>query len=73
MTKKNELVKVFTGPEGAVILLKSRLEQAGISSIIKNDSSELFLGVSTPVTDLYIKESDLDNAQPVVAEINKSI
>lgn len=73
MVKENELVKVFTGPEGAVILLKSRLEQAGISSIIKNDSSELFLGVSTPVTDLYIKESDLDKAQSFIAEIKKNI
>ena len=73
MTKTDELIKVFTGPEGTVILLKSRLEEAGICSIIKNDSSEAFLGVTTPFTDLYIKETDLDNAQPFISEINKSI
>jgi len=73
MTKTDELIKVFTGPEGTVILLKSRLEEAGISSIIKNDSSEAFLGVTTPFTDLYIKESDLDNAQSFISDIKKSI
>lgn len=73
MAKTDELIKVFTGPEGTVILLKSRLEEAGISSIIKNDSSEAFLGVSTPFTDLYIKESDLDKAQSSISEIKNSI
>lgn len=73
MAKTDELIKVLTGPEGTVILLKSRLEEAGISSIIKNDSSEAFLGVTTPFTDLYIKKSDLDDAQSFITEIKKSI
>lgn len=50
MTKTDKLVKVFTGSEGSMILLKSRVEEAGIFSIIKNDSSEAFLGVSTTST-----------------------
>jgi hypothetical protein len=73
MAKSNDLIKVFYGPEGTVILLKSRLEEEGITSLIKNDSSEAFLGVSTPFTDLYINESDLDKALPLIAEIKKSI
>jgi len=71
MKTSNDLIKVYSGTEATVILIKSRLEETGISSIIKNDSSEAFLGVTTPLTDLYIKESDLKNAQPIIAEIKK--
>ncbi len=71
MKTSNDLIKVYSGPEATVILIKSRLEETGISSIIKNDSTDAFLGVTTPVTDLYIKESDLKNAQPIIAEIKK--
>lgn len=73
MAKKDKLIKVFTGPEGTVILLKSRLEEAGIYSIIKNDSSEAFLGVATPFTDLYVREPDLDKAKSVISEMKRSV
>jgi hypothetical protein len=71
MNNKNDLIKVFSGPEATAILLKSRLEESGISSIIKNDSSEAFLGVATPFTNLYINESDLKKAQPLISDIKK--
>lgn len=72
MAKTDELIKVFSGPEGTAILLKSRLEEEGISSIIKNDSSDAFLGVFTQFTDLYIKESDLEKAQSFISEIKNN-
>jgi len=43
MKTSNDLIKVYSGTEATVILIKSRLEETGISSIIKNDSSEAFL------------------------------
>jgi len=72
MNKTNNLIKVFSGPEASAILLKSRLEDSGISSIIKNDSSDAFLGTVTPVIDLYIQESDLKKAQLIISEINNN-
>ena len=71
MKTSNDLIKVYSGPEATNILLKSRLKDSGISSIIKNDSSEAFLGVATPITDLYIKEADLKKAHSIIDEIKK--
>jgi hypothetical protein len=71
MKKKNNLIKVFTGPEASTILLKARLEETGISALIKNDSSSAFFGASPPVIDLYIQESDLKDAEPVISEFIK--
>jgi len=72
MNKTNNLIKVFSGPEASAILLKSRLEDSGISSIIKNDSSDAFLGTVTPVIDLYIQELDLKKAQLIISETNNN-
>jgi len=72
MNKTNNLIKVFSGPEASAILLKSRLEDSGISSIIKNDSSDAFLGTVTPAIDLYIQESDLKKAQLIISETNNN-
>ena len=37
MKKATNLIRVFTGTEVTVILLKGKLEEIGISAIIKND------------------------------------
>jgi hypothetical protein len=47
------------------------LEETGISALIKNDSSSAFFGASPPVIDLYIQESDLKDAEPVISEFIK--
>jgi hypothetical protein len=67
----NMLVKVFSGSEASAILLKSRLEDSGISSVMINDSGDAFLGTVTPFADLYVKEADFKKAQLIVAETNK--
>jgi hypothetical protein len=66
----NMLIKVFSGSEASAILLKSRLENSGISSVIKNDSGDAFLGTVTPFVDLYVKEADFRKARLIV-ETNK--
>jgi hypothetical protein len=70
MKKDNELVRVFTGSEVTVILLKGELEQAGIQSMIQNDfdaglSAGFVSGVPSAV-DLYIQKSDLNKAKPII-------
>jgi hypothetical protein len=69
--EKEELIKVFTGTESEVILLKSRLEDKGIECIIKNDSSDAFLGTSPQVVDLYINNENFENAKAVIRSITK--
>ena len=70
MNKTNHLIKAISGPEASAILLKTRLEEIGISSIIKNDSGFAYLGVAPVVIELYIQESDYEKAQHIIAEIN---
>jgi len=71
MKKTDNLIKVYTGDEASSILLKSRLEENGISALIKNDSSSAFLGVVALSVDLYIQEADLKNAKPMITEFIK--
>ena len=63
---KENLFKVFTGSESSVIFLKSRLDEIGVESIIKNDSSDAFLGTAPQVVDLYISKRNLKKANPII-------
>lgn len=73
MKRTNNLIKVFIGEEVSAIFLKSRLEEIGISVLIKNDSGLAFYGGTPPSVDLYIQESDMKEAEPVISEfIRKS-
>jgi hypothetical protein len=72
MKKEDELIRIFTGSEVSVILLKDGLEQIGIQSMIQNDydaglSAGFVSGVPSAV-DLYIQKSDLDKAKPIIDE-----
>ena len=70
--KKTKLVKAYTGTEITVILLKSKLENAGIASVIQNDfQSGITAGFGGGVPsaiDLYIRESDRNIAAPVIEQ-----
>jgi hypothetical protein len=72
MKNGNDLIRVFTGSEVLVIILKERLEEVGISSLIKNDyQSGITVGFVASVPsaiDLYIQESDLKEAEPIINE-----
>jgi hypothetical protein len=68
MKKEGDLIKVFTGTEGNSLLLKGKLEAAGVASIIKNDSESAFLGSAPPVVDLYIEYSDLAGVQQMLKD-----
>jgi len=67
--EKQTLIRVFSGPESVALLLKVRLEQVGVESIIKNDSWDAYFGTSPMVVDLYISDSDQSKAEPVIMEV----
>jgi len=71
MKSEEKLVRVFSGSEVSVILLKAKLaEEAGVSAIIQNDFqsgiSAGFAGSTPTGVDLYIREGDLTMAEPIV-------
>jgi hypothetical protein len=68
MKKRDNLIKVFTGSEFSVFLLKAKLEDIGISAIVRNDFNGAFLGTISPAVDLFINESDLEKAEPLIKE-----
>lgn len=72
MKNGNDLIRVFTGTEVLVYLLKERLEEVEISALIKDDfQSGLTVGFVSGVpsaVDLYIQESDLKEAEPIINE-----
>lgn len=68
MKKGDNLIKVFTGSEFSIYLLKAKLEEIGISSIVRNEFNGAFLGTIPPAVDLYINESDLEKAEPIIRE-----
>lgn len=68
MKEKNKLIRVYSGTELLVNLLKGRLENYGISATIQNDSHDCFLrGVPTAI-DLYIQQFDCKKAEPIINE-----
>ena len=72
MSERNELIRVFTGSEVSVILLQGDLEEIGIGSLVQNDYqsgiSGGFLGGIPSAIDLFIQQSDLIKAEPLINE-----
>jgi hypothetical protein len=72
MKNGNDLIRVFTGTEVLVYLLKERLEEVDISALIKDDfQSGITVGFVSGVPsaiDLYIQESDFKIAEPIINE-----
>jgi len=76
MENDNDLIKVFSGTEVAVNLLKDELETLGVMAMIQNDFqsglSAGFFGGGPSAVDLFIQESDQNVAEPIIAEFLKS-
>jgi hypothetical protein len=79
MKEKNKLIKVYTGTEVTVILLKGLLEEIGVTSVIQNNyrsGVEVgFVGGVQSAIDLFIQQSDLEKAEPIIRDFiarNKS-
>jgi hypothetical protein len=79
MKEKNKLVKVYTGTEMTVLLLKDLLEDIGVTSIIQNNYKlgiEVgFVGGVQSAVDLFIQQSEFAAAEPLIRDFiakNKS-
>jgi hypothetical protein len=72
MKEKNTLIRVYTGSEIRVNRLKDILGKTGITAIIQNDfQSGITAGFSGGIPsaiDLYIQQSDLNLAKPIISE-----
>ena len=76
MKKENELIKVYSGTEISVNLLKDELETNGIAAMIQNDFQSGitagFFGGGIYAVNLFIQETDLPVAEPIINEFLKS-
>jgi hypothetical protein len=79
MKERNKLVKVYTGTEVTVLLLKELLEEIGILSTVQNNYKSGievgFVGGVQSAIDLYIQYSDFETAEPIIRDFiatNKS-
>ncbi len=72
MNKGDKLIRVYTGTELSVNLLKDELDSFGISGIIQNDFnsgiSAGFSGGISSAVDLLIQESDIKKAELIISE-----
>ncbi|MBN2260459.1 MAG: DUF2007 domain-containing protein [Clostridiales bacterium] len=75
MKEKDNLIRVYTGTEITVNLLKEELEKEGIPGIIQNDFSSGissgFVGGVPSAIDLFIRELDLKKAEPILTSFIK--
>ena len=79
MKERNKLVKVYTGTELTVVLLKELLDEIGVTSTIQNNYKSGvevgFVGGVQSSVDLFIQQSDFETAEPVIRDFisqNKS-
>ena len=72
MTSSNNLIQVFSGTEVAVLIIKGKLEDAGITAHIQNDyQSGITAGFGGGVPsaiDLFIQETDIPQAEAIIQE-----
>jgi len=73
--ERDELVRVFSGSEIAVMMLKEALDELEIGSFVQNDfQSGMAAGIGgfPSFVDLYIQQSDLQNAESIINEFTKN-
>lgn len=77
MKKSEKLHLVYTGTEVSVLIIKKRLLEMGVEALIKNEyQSGIIAGFTGGVPsaiDLYIKESDVSTAKPVIEEFIRNV
>jgi hypothetical protein len=71
MKENDKLIKIYSGTESLVHILKDKLEQKGIQGTIKNDSGDSFLSGTPIALDLFIRQVDIREAEPVIKEFVK--
>jgi hypothetical protein len=75
MEEKNGLIRIFTGSEVLVLMLKGALDEIEIGSMIQNEfQSGMAAGIGgfPEYVDLYIQQADMERAQPLLDEFNQT-
>lgn len=70
------LMKVFSGSEILALALQTKIEEAGVETVIKNNVQSARLagfGASGQAVELFIQETDFAKANPVIEEFRMSI
>ena len=69
------LMKVFSGSEVLATALKTKLEEAGIEVMMKNNNqSNIVLGMASSfAVELFIDESKYGKADPVITDFKISV
>jgi len=74
---ESEYIKIYTGSFVITKLIISRLEEIGISPVIKDEAESGRLagfGPSIPgIQELYVREEELDRSVPIVEEVRSSM
>jgi hypothetical protein len=68
MKAMDNLIRVYSGNEVTVHLLKGRFDIEGIQATIRNDSNDSFLQGIPVAVDLYIQQPDLKKAEKIIRE-----
>jgi hypothetical protein len=72
MSKNDKLVRVYSGTEMKVLLLKSLLEEICVYSLVQNNYKsgiEIgYVGGVQSAVDLFISHSDFEKAEPVIRD-----
>ncbi len=68
----DKLIRIYSGTEVTVNLLKGILEEAGVTALAQDDfrsgiAAGFFGGIPSAI-DLFIEEADLEKAKPIVNE-----
>ncbi|MDD4971194.1 MAG: DUF2007 domain-containing protein [Paludibacter sp.] len=70
MKDDDNLIRVYSGTEISVTLLKEELEENGIAAMMQNDYQSGitagFFGGGTTAIDLFVQESDLKASESIV-------
>ena len=70
------LMKIFSGSEILAQALKSKIEEVGVNTIIKNNIQSAKLagfGTADQAVEVFIQEIDFGKANPVIEEFRMSI
>lgn len=70
MNNDDQIIRVYSGTEIQVLMLQSELEECGIGAMVQNDFQSgvmagFVAGLPSSV-DLYISESDMAAAEPIL-------
>ncbi|AWG26909.1 putative signal transducing protein [Flavobacterium kingsejongi] len=70
------LMKVFSGSEILALSLQSKIEEAGITTVLKNNNQANVLPSLenlSPAVEVFIQETDFSRANPIIEDFRMSI